>query len=258
MALTPEEESAFREMLSSYNNGKSISQMGASSALVGTELVEVVQGGVSKKAIVNDIVELIDKGYEFGFGGNKVVNKAINAEIATSDFNGNIIHETYARKDELDGYSVGDVRLYHGSIASIPTKWALCDGLVHNGIQTPDYGGLYFAGYKAGDADFGTVGAIIGSNTVALEEGNNAPHFHNSVAKIGRGSAGTLMDSADNSILSTEATGDVQDDDNNAYKLYGSPAGYLPTTGKSSVSGLGTPHENKPRTVVLAIIMKVA
>ena len=258
MALTQEEESAFREMRASWNAGKSISQMTASSALVGTELVEVVQSGVSKKAIVNDIIGLVDKGYLASESGSKVVTKSVNSDIAKSDFNGDIIHETYARKDELDGYSVGDVRLHHGSVESIPTNWALCDGLVHNGIQTPDYGGLYFAGYKSGDSDFGTVGAIIGSNTVALTEANNAPHFHNSVAKIGRGAAGTLMDSADNSILSTEATGDVQDDDNNAYKLYGSPAGYLPTTGKSSVSGAGTPHENKPRTVVLAIIMKVA
>lgn len=251
MALTPEEESAFREMRASWNAGKSISQMTASSALVGTELVEVVQSGVSKKAIVNDIIGLVDKGYLASESGDKIVTKSVNSEIAKSDFNGDIIHETYARKDELDGYSVGDVRLHHGSVESIPTNWALCDGLVHNGIQTPDYGGLYFAGYKSGDSDFGTVGAIIGSNTVALTEENNAPHRHFTVANEASGN--TLLNTL--ASLFRKWTSNHQNG-NQDYDDLGTTV--EPTIAPTALSGLGTPHENKPRTVVLAIIMKVA
>lgn len=39
---------------------------------------------------------------------------------------------------ESDAFPIGGIIIWSGSLASIPTKWALCNGQVVNGITTPD------------------------------------------------------------------------------------------------------------------------
>jgi hypothetical protein len=41
------------------------------------------------------------------------------------------------------GLPIGSIIMWSNSISSIPTGWALCDGNIHNGIQTPNMQGLF-------------------------------------------------------------------------------------------------------------------
>ena len=268
MALTPEEEAKFRLMMASYDSGKTIPQMPVATGLDGTELVEVIQNSASSKSTINDIISLVDS-YYVGASATKIVKDATNSTIAKSDFLGNQIDLTYARKDELSGWSIGDIKLHFGSLAGIGADWRVCDGETYNGVKTPDMGGKYAIGYKESspatpvDVDddsenYGAIGNTCGSNTHVLTILESPTHFHNSVAKTSRQTADTLRNSADGSILAAAATGEVAGDDNNAYQLYAAPGGNIPVTGKSSNVGGGAPHSSRPDSVVLAYIMKIA
>jgi microcystin-dependent protein len=60
---------------------------------------------------------------------------------------------------------VGAILMWSGDPAALPKGWALCDG--QNG--TPDLRGMFIAGLKPGDADYGAVGASgKGQATITL------------------------------------------------------------------------------------------
>lgn len=93
---------------------------------------------------------------------------------------------------------IGLIAMWYGSVASIPSGWALCNGATHtrsdNGqnIVTPNLTNRFVRG-ASGDAPSPAVpGQSDGANTVTLAEGNlpahahpytgdsaNAPHNHN-------------------------------------------------------------------------------
>lgn len=242
MALTLEEEAKFRLMMASYDSGKTIPQMPVSTGLDGTELIEVIQNSVSKKSAISSIAALIDS-YYVGSNATKTVKNSTNAAIAKSDFLGNQIDLTYARKDELSGWSIGDIKLHFGSLAGISSDWHVCDGGTYNGVLTPNMGGAYAIGYKASSPttpttvtdnseNYGAIGNICGSNTHGLTSDENGPHKHTTDL--------TAIDGGDNQV-DMESSG--------SGKTYTSGTGF---------SGLGTPHENRPNSVVLAFLMKIA
>lgn len=39
---------------------------------------------------------------------------------------------------DSDAFPVGGIIMWYGSVATIPAKWALCNGAIVNGVQTPD------------------------------------------------------------------------------------------------------------------------
>ena len=79
---------------------------------------------------------------------------------------------------------IGLIQLWHGSLATIPSGWALCDGNSYTrtdgegSITTPDLRTKFIRG-ATGDAPSPVaVGTGGGSNTAALQVANLAPHTH--------------------------------------------------------------------------------
>jgi len=64
--------------------------------------------------------------------------------------------------------------MWSGSIASIPTGWALCDGT--NG--TPDLRGKFIAGYNSTDTNYDSIGETGGSNYFTLTTNQLPTHNH--------------------------------------------------------------------------------
>lgn len=61
----------------------------------------------------------------------------------------------------IEGYKSGDIRVWNGLIANIPTGWVLCDGA--NG--TPDLRSKYLRGADAGQEGGGIGGALTHTHT---------------------------------------------------------------------------------------------
>ena len=47
---------------------------------------------------------------------------------------------------------------YKGSISNIPEKWALCDGLTHNGVSTPNLSGRFLEGVTSSPGSMKSAG----------------------------------------------------------------------------------------------------
>ena len=247
MALTPEEEAKFRLMMASYDSGKTIPQMPVATGLDGTELVEVIQNSASSKSTINDIISLVDS-YYVGASATKIVKDATNSTIAKSDFLGNQIDLTYARKDELSGWSIGDIKLHFGSLAGIGADWHVCDGGTYNGVKTPDMGGAYPIGYKESSAatpttvtdkseNYGAIGNICGSNAYKLKSSESGVPAHDHPITTDLGSSYVRHASTD---LGPHG------DSVQVKTLANTPQDAAET------------HENRPNSVVLAFLMKIA
>ncbi len=131
---------------------------------------------------------------------------------------------------DSDPFPIGGIIMWSGSIASIPSKWALCNGQVSNGFTTPDLrdrfiigaGNNYNVSSTGGSKDAilvshqhtGTTGTESQSHTHTGTTGSESQsHTHsgttgdNSVGHTHSGSTGT--ESADHSHSgSTNTTGD--------------------------------------------------
>jgi microcystin-dependent protein len=156
---------------------------------------------------------------------------------------------------------IGMIAMWSGTIATIPTGWALCDGGVHSGVTVLDFRDNFVVGATSTYA----VGATGGAATVTLTTAQMPSHNH-SVS------------------LSTNTTGSNH---RHTYPLYGiSTAGgsnaggndtslnrYITTSGPSVTThtytltelsiggdflGGGTnPHRNFPPYYALAFIQRV-
>lgn len=239
--LSDEEIQKLRSIISSFDGGKTVDQLQSATSISGSENMAISVSGVSKKISIANIISLVDSGY-VGGGATKTVLNSTNASVAVSDKNGNRIDTTYALKSEVSGWVIGDIKLHYGTLSSIGSDWHICDGGTYNGVKTPDMGGAYPIGYKASSAatpttvtdkseNYGAIGNICGSNTHALTGDENGPHVHKFQVRS-----------------SDDDTGGVSN--GNA-----SSSGVQFTTDSS---GLGTPHENRPYSVVLAFLMKIA
>ena len=82
-------------------------------------------------------------------------------------------------------------------------------------------------------------------------------HSFKTVVNAPRGGNGTLATSPIDRSIATEATGNVQDDDNNAYKLYAANSGAVPTLGKTDSLGGGQAHNNMPPYIASYWIIKL-
>jgi len=58
MAFTPTEEAKLRAIIEAFDNGKTISEILASTEVFTADEIEIIQGGVSKKASINEIITL--------------------------------------------------------------------------------------------------------------------------------------------------------------------------------------------------------
>ncbi len=131
---------------------------------------------------------------------------------------------------DSDPFPIGGIIMWSGSINAIPTKWALCDGQVSNGITTPDLrdrfiigaGNLYSVSSTGGSKDAilvshqhtGTTGTESQSHTHTGTTGTESQsHTHsgttgdNSVGHTHSGTTGTESDVHSHGG-STNTTGD--------------------------------------------------
>ena len=60
MAFTPTEEAQLRAVITAFESGKTISEIAASTEVFTTDVLEVVQSAVSKKATIAQIVTLVN------------------------------------------------------------------------------------------------------------------------------------------------------------------------------------------------------
>lgn len=150
---------------------------------------------------------------------------------------------------------VGAILLWSGSVASVPSGWALCDGT--NG--TPDLRDRFVVGAGSGYA----VGATGGAGTVTLSTANLPAHTHTFSGTTGgqsndhthgylrpvygpdtdRGVGNSSLWSIDGQ--ETGATGGTSANHTHAF------------SGTTSSVGSGTAVENRPPYYALAYIMKV-
>ena len=176
-----------------------------------------------------------------------------NPRYTIRDNKGNIIHENIQiemktpvvqngtpvnRELFLDiGFHAGMILMWSGSIATIPTGWALCDG--SNG--TPDLRNRFIVG--AGSTY--SVGNTGGSNSVTLTEGQIPSHAH----------SGTT-DGTETYMSHRTGTTKSGDSSTNSFVSSISAEAHTHTFTTSSV-GSGQSHENRPPYYALAYIMKI-
>lgn len=124
----------------------------------------------------------------------------------------------------------GIISMWSGTIANIPTGWALCDGT--NG--TPNLSGKFIVGYNATDGDYNAIGNAGGEKQHTLTVNEIPAHAHNqqvytAVNNGGRkpvGYANTLADLGDSGVSTLNTGG-------------------------------GQAHENRPPYYTLAYIIKL-
>ena len=60
MAFTPTEEAQLRAVIAAFESGKTISEIAASTEVFTTDVLEIVQSAVSKKATIAQIITLVN------------------------------------------------------------------------------------------------------------------------------------------------------------------------------------------------------
>lgn len=150
-----------------------------------------------------------------------------------------------AQKFEGDGtVPPGAIVMWSGNPSTIPTGWALCNGQIVNGFQTPDLRGRFIAGYDPGDVDYNLVNKTGGEKQHALTVSEMPRHRH-SYNDIYQGDkvVGRNAGEGENAASNAEMTSFVH-------------TNYAGGDGSDS-EGPGLPHENRPPYYVLAYIIKV-
>lgn len=75
---------------------------------------------------------------------------------------------------------VGGILPFFGDINRLPSNWAVCDGKIHDGIETPNLSGRFIVGAtsnrNSGHFSFGTIGGV---SEVILEADQLPEHDHN-------------------------------------------------------------------------------
>ena len=77
MAFTPTEEAQLRAVITAFESGKTISEIAASTEVFTTDVLEIVQSAVSKKATVAQIITLVNS--ELGIGSMSTKLSGIEA-----------------------------------------------------------------------------------------------------------------------------------------------------------------------------------
>ena len=137
----------------------------------------------------------------------------------------------------------GGIIIWSGASNAIPSGWVLCNG--SNG--TPDLRNRFIVG--AGNSY--SVGNTGGSDSVSLTEAQMPSHFHYSFRSGNHGQLrnGTNMN-ANNYPGSGTGAG-------NLYESYNiNSSGSVANVGKTSNTGSGSSHENRPPYYALCYIMK--
>lgn len=165
----------------------------------------------------------------------------------------------------------GAIMMWSGTIANIPTGWALCNG--QNG--TPDLRGRFIVGATNGIVMFDSkgynyaVGATGGKNEVALTVDQMPKHNHDTASSISDGTVSTGSGGAHTHKGAYKSYQDGSRDYGWPYISQSSADGTHEVPWGDGDSGLhshsislkargnGQAHENRPVFYALAFIMKV-
>lgn len=192
---------------------------------------------------------LTDRFVEFGsnVGG---VNSFLWSDFVRVKTNIEIAAQ-YATKIELEALSnllmpKGGIIMWSGSIASIPAGFVVCNGANVEGYGlVPDLRGRFIVGYDertlnmpenvvdGREINYAAIGNRGGKPNVSLTAAQNGPHEHDYY-------------DISSSVGDMYTLPNVDRDDGNNRRSY-----------KTSTSGEGAAHENRPPYYVLAYIIKV-
>lgn len=140
---------------------------------------------------------------------------------------------------------VADFDLGTGLGSGTWANWALCDG--QNG--TPNLKGRFIAGYDGAQVDYNAVGKTGGASSVTLTINQIPAHDHRIFADevvVG----GSVVSSSNQAARTDDSGGDLE------YSIKGSAT--AATVGRSSATGGGQSHENRPPFYVLAYVKKIS
>jgi microcystin-dependent protein len=217
-----------------------------------------------------------------------VANVGIGTQTPTArlDVNGSITSNSVVTTNTLTvpGFPnnalvpAGLICMWSGAPTAIPNGWALCDGSIQGGLQTPDLRGRFIVGYDAGSStspvalagaatanvtNYGAINNTGGENAHTLLKNEMPKHKH----VIGNGSDGATLSNSGNHNHNYSARDGGGHETGNASKNLGYRTYQTSDAGDhshSGVSGDGTtdglnnqPHENRPPYYVLAFIMKL-
>jgi len=190
----------------------------------------------------------------------------IAPDLSTLTINGTDVTATAAELNKLDGYTgtatdlneaiahyvpTGGIIMWSGSVASIPTGWALCDGT----NSTPNLRNRFVVG--AGDTY--AVDATGGSSTTTLSTANLPAHTHTfSGTTDGAGSHSHTTSHGTGGLTTTGQHGVRSEPGSFRTDLATSSVGdhTHSFSGTTSSTGSGSSFDNKPPYYALAYIMK--
>ena len=139
-------------------------------------------------------------------------------------------------------FPVGGIVMWSGTLATIPTGWAICDGTTQNGVVTPDLRDRFVVG-TANATNPGTTG---GASSLSLVEANLPSHTHGA-GTIGDGHShtfsGTNTHSHGDGDLEAGSHSHSLSSTSHAHSIsYGLSTVYLPVSGSqtSVVTSIGS------------------
>tara|TARA_R100001460_G_scaffold102911_1_gene147830 strand:- start:2252 stop:2905 length:654 start_codon:yes stop_codon:yes gene_type:complete len=138
-----------------------------------------------------------------------------------------------AGKTTLETFPVGGIILWSGTVAAIPTGWALCDGT--NG--TPNLTGKFVVHADADSSGTYNVGDTGGADSVTLTTSQIPSHTHTYIDQY-------TADQRRNPGVDRD------------FDLQTTWNPYATQTRTSNATGGGQSHENRPPYYALAYIMK--
>lgn len=139
-------------------------------------------------------------------------------------------------------FPIGGIVMWSGTLAAIPTGWALCDGTTQNSVATPDLRDRFVIG-TANATNPGTTG---GASSLSLAEANLPSHTHGA-GTIGDGHShtfsGTNTHSHGDGDLEAGSHSHSLSSTSHAHSIsYGLSTVYLPVSGSqtSVVTSIGS------------------
>ena len=154
----------------------------------------------------------------------------IEAAKATTEYVDNRLKEI-----QVESIPTGLIAMWSGLEQDIPEGWHLCDGsTLTSGVKLPDLRGKFVVGYNSADPDYNTCGKMGGEKQHTLTISEMPSHDHGyGLYEKGSGDQGRYSGKSNNDA-----------DEKGEYK--------------TTKSGGGKPHENRPPYYVVAFIIKIA
>lgn len=90
--------------------------------------------------------------------------------------------------DDVGGVPSGVIAMWSGAIGNIPTGWALCDGGVHNGVQTPDLTSMFIRSIPNALTEPGLIGgSLTHSHSAGSYTASSHTHSYSGTTDSGGG-----------------------------------------------------------------------